>query len=164
MSIALGIWPAECALGEKLYYAQKKAEGYEESRIRDYVKSLLEYPSDQRNYQRRAEEFLKLVGSQGSAGLNYEALFGPVPRTKDMADKIHMLTLAMSADTGKADRSKDSYNPPLAAVMYAIRNPNGTYIAPSGASTKDAEEARLFYTFQEAHDAKRNSTQVIVKV
>lgn len=162
-----GIWPAQYALGEKYRYAELYQDGRAGRSIEVcelYIREWVGLTNTMDDYQRRAESFLKLVGGQVASAnaINYGALFGPVERSKAVSDRCQMITHALSADTGKMERSANSYN--LQAVtMYALRWPNGDYMTPSGGRTCDEREARHFYTREEA-TAVCKTTQVIVEV
>ena len=158
MTIKFGRWASELALGEKLRAAEMKYAGYTDNEINQE----LEYYKDGstgRAKQKTAEAFLELLGGSHS---NSSALFGPIDRSKENTERMHTITLAMGADTGKHDHTSTAYNAAI-VPLYIRQNPDGTYVLPSGGCTMDKEKAWA-YTDKSEAESHRLSTQTIVEV
>jgi hypothetical protein len=158
MAIDFGTWTEETLLGEQLYVAELTARSFSEDSINDELKYC---GNDKKaRYQKTAEAFLKQVGG---AGRNNNALFGtPIDRSKANTDRMHAITLSMGADTGKRNSEAHHYNAAIVPI-YALQNPDGTYVLPSGGRTNDPEKARV-YTDRSEAESHRLSKQTIVEI
>ena len=144
MTIKFGTWSSEYALGEKLRVAEMKHAGNTDNDINmelEYYKGS----GTRRTKQKHAEIFLELVG--GSHG-GSSALFGPIERSKENTERIHAITLAMGADTGKHDHTPNAYNAAIVPT-YILKTREGEYITAAGAHTANKEKAQGFYSHEE---------------
>lgn len=158
MTIKFGTWDAKYALGEKLFVADMKRKDYTDEDINNEIE-YYKTGGTPINHQRRAEIFVELLGiSAGAGGSN--ALFGPIERSKENTDRMHAITLSMGADTGKRELSQ--YNAAIVPI-YALQNPDGSYVLPSGGRTNDSEKARV-YTDRSEAESHCLSRQTIVEV
>ena len=158
MPVKLGIWPAKYALGEKLFVVTYKSATYTDSQIESRLTDYANTSSTTVEYQEKAEKFLELLG--GSHG-GSSALFGPIDTSKENCDRMHMITLAMGADTGKHDHTPNAYNT-ATVQLYVRQNKDGTYVAVSGGKVSDKERAR-HYTDRSEAESHCLSGQIIVE-
>ena len=157
--MGLGIWPAEYALGEAFRYAYlRHNDGYSDSSAKSNLREYVDYgyTSSMQEWQKGGEEFARLIGGSAGAGVNANhALFAPLDRTSEgkfrseQVDHIRECVLAASKSSLESEPTAKSYNPP-AKRMWALRMPNGTYFTLAGYFTRNVEEARAFYTQEEA--------------
>ena len=160
MAIEFGTWPEKYALGEKMFVALYKGSGYSDSdinmRLNDHKNRIA-----MGEYQRKGEEFLKLLDGSHGAGSN--ALFGPIDRSKENTERMHAITLSMGADTGKHEHTANAYNA-AAVPLYVLQNTDdGTYVLTSGGRTKILNDAR-HYTDRSEAESHRLSRQTIVEI
>lgn len=145
----LGIWPQQFALGEKLYVAIHKQQGYEDSDIKRWLRR---YSAEAPNYEEQAKAFLELVQAA-------PAIFGPIDRSPENLERIAQLTRAVAMPTGGVD--EPNHCPP--PKLYALQRADWSYETAAGGRTDNPEEARHFFSQEEARQYQK-ADQAIVEV
>ena len=158
MVINFGTWE-NYPLGEKLFVADLKRRQYSDNDI-NYELNYYKGTATAKVKQETAEIFVELLGGTASGN---NTLFGtPIDRSKENVERMHAITLSMAADTGKHDNKPSAYNAAI-VPLYALKNPDGTFVLPSGGRTTDPEKART-YTDRAEAESHRLSKQVIVEI